>query len=377
MIANTDAIANNSDSTEQWLTAHQLQMNNVDPAVLFDRYERGGFLYPKKRQLLDAFMPEITANWRKAIQAGDKILWYVTHETPDGAWATMSGWKSTHTGWVAQHLVSVSPRASKHVLLTCQDWEIRRSESNSYQNWFQPTNRSARALHGSIEEDLGASSASVRSYDYFSLPVDFLPSPEQYSITIQRGESDSQSLICSLAEQERGTVYVAAEELDHPDLELHAVDELYKSVGLRRYRRIFLARRSDTTAPCGVAIAYRGPLGLNFSYLENRIDLILAPMHESESSNAARCLLSTASQLYTDFSPGQMLVTTVDSHRNLMESVGAKRLRTYCQSIWLRRGFEAWKVHAATVYQRNMTHVRVVHGKWSAARSKIFICRTA
>jgi len=354
MIPNSDTIANSTISTQKWLAAHQLQMNNVDPAVLFDRYERGGFLYPKKRQLLDAFMPEITANWRKAIQAGDKILWYVTHEAPDGAWATMCVWKSTHTGWVVQHLVSQSPSASRHVLLSCQSREIQQSESNAYQNWFQPSNRSARALHGTIETNVGVEFASVRSYDYFSLPQKCTPGEIKCGINIRLCGRDEQSVLCSLAEQERGSVYVKAEELDHPDFELHAVDELYKSVGLRRYRRIWLAWLPGASTPCAAAIAYCGPLGFNFSFLENRIDLIFAPVWNDEKLQVSRCLLSAASEVYCGHPPRHLLVTTVDTHREVMERLGGTLPRTYCQSICLRPGFPDWYQHVEKTYQRIM-----------------------
>jgi hypothetical protein len=56
---------------------------------------------------------------------------------------------------------------------------------------------------------------------------------------------------------------------------LNAVDELYRGVGLRRTRHVWLAYRANKEEPVGAAIAYRGPLGVNFSYLENRCDLLL------------------------------------------------------------------------------------------------------
>jgi len=72
----------------------------------------------------------------------------------------------------------------------------------------------------------------------------------------------------------------------------------------------------DYDAPTGVAgslpgnkedlselrCAYRGPLGVNFSYLENRCDLLLHPtLPESEVSEAASALLTACSKAYDDF----------------------------------------------------------------------------
>src|SRR5205814_8955322 len=74
------------------------------------------------------------------------------------------------------------------------------------------------------------------------------------------------SVIASVA---RGSIYVAAEQL-LTDPELTEVDQLYREVGLRRSRRVWLAYREYKDEPIGAVIAYRGPLGLNFSYIENR-----------------------------------------------------------------------------------------------------------
>ena len=86
--------------------AYGCRVNAVEPLSLFDRYEQGNFLYAAKRQRLAPFMPQIVDGWQRALRAGELIHLIITFDEPElGAWASLSSWKSTHTGWNTQHLV--------------------------------------------------------------------------------------------------------------------------------------------------------------------------------------------------------------------------------------------------------------------------------
>jgi len=99
------------------------------------------------------------------------------------------------------------------------------------------------------------------------------------------GKNDSRRAVQSVAQTSsfgiasaaRGSIYVVAEEELEQDVELNAVDELYRGVGLRRTRQVLAGLSRNKEEPIGAAIAYRGPLGLNFSYLENRWRPAAAP----------------------------------------------------------------------------------------------------
>lgn len=102
------------------------EVNTIDIDELFDRYGETGFLYPEKLKRLEPFLPEIMDNWRRAMQAGDALHRVVTYDDPsDGAWASISSWRSTHGGWSTQHLVSAgNPLGSRAVMLAEQQAEL-------------------------------------------------------------------------------------------------------------------------------------------------------------------------------------------------------------------------------------------------------------
>src|SRR6202022_3207993 len=121
----------------------------------------------------------------------------------------------------------------------------------------------------------------------------------------------------------RGSIYVMAEELKQ-DAEFDAVDELYRRVGLRRTRQIWLAYRANKEEPIGAVIAYRGPLGVNFSYLENRCDLLLHPtLPEAEVSEAAAALLTASAEAYRDFELEEIPVIAEELATHVLYKLGA------------------------------------------------------
>ena len=82
---------------------------------------------------------------------------------------------------------------------------------------------------------------------------------------------------------------------------LSELNEAYARVGLLRSRRVFLATASGHSQPIGVACAYRGPLGLNFSFLESRCDMWLdACLDEPERQSAASALVDACRPSYDD-----------------------------------------------------------------------------
>jgi hypothetical protein len=56
------------------------RLNALTVEELFDRYARSRFLYPEKRARLAPYLAEIVDNWRRALGAGELIIWFATHE---------------------------------------------------------------------------------------------------------------------------------------------------------------------------------------------------------------------------------------------------------------------------------------------------------
>jgi hypothetical protein len=332
--------------------AYRCRVNDVTPEALFARYSEAGFLYEAKLARLKPFMPAITENWRKALRAGELVHWVATFDQPNlGAWASISSWRSTHRGWNTQHLVGIGgPTGSRAVMLAGQAVRIRDGFDAAHQNWFRPDNRFPNRLFGSIVDSVGQELAVVVPHQMLSIPVNrarFLTS----HLPVRAQEQPEEVGVHSLAVATRGAVFASAEELDHEDLLLEQVDDLYAMVGLRRYRRIFVAWEHDI--PLGAAIVWRGPLGFNFSFLENRCDLLFAPgLPFWRRQAVARALLARAATCYRDFEPAEIPIVVLGIDGSVVAAVGATPIRHYTQSIWLKDAFELMYGHFAHFYRR-------------------------
>lgn len=334
--------------------AYGCRVNALSPEELFRRYEQAGFLYPAKLEKLAPYLPLVRDNWRKAMRGGELILYCVTHEPgAEGDWATVAAWRSTHSGWQSQHLVSMgSPLCSRAAMLATKATIIHDGWARSYQNWFRPENRFPARVFGSLVESIGPEQSAVATLNLLALPKTFRFAGHPECVYPDRRNGKDSGLY-ALAEQARSRAFAEAEELGSDDLWLEGVDQLYARVGLRRYRRVWLAMLPRQAAPVGAVLAYRGPLGFNFSFLENRCDLLLSPgLTEEEVRPVALSLLAAAASAYQDFEADSFPVISDERAVGCLQEAGARFIRRYCQSVWLRDGFVGWYRHVEKFYER-------------------------
>jgi hypothetical protein len=337
--------------------AYGVQINALSVNEIFALYERTGFLYPEKAARLLPHLKQVRENWRRMLRAGDSLLYVLTAGDKKNGLASIAVWRTTHHGWTSQHLVSENnPLASRAVMLAGTASSILRGVDESHQNWFRPENRFPSRVFGSMVQTIGQSLSSVQRHMYFALPRNAsLPSEGRVRIVrYDHSHEDALSLIASVA---RGSIYLTAEQLT-TDPELTEVDELYREVGLRRTRRVWLAYREYKDEPIGAAIAYRGPLGLNFSYIENRCDLLLHPtLPEADAVDVVGSLLKAACSAYTDFELDAIPVIAEEIASPALFQLGAEFLRHYCQGTWLQEGQPRFYRHVDGFYSRILTRV--------------------
>lgn len=334
---------------------HGCKINAIGVDDLFERYRSAGFLYAAKQQRLAPFWPRIRENWKRAMSAGESLLYVVTPMSEEAGWASLAGWRSAGESWQTQHLVGTGgPAVSRRVMLGAQAARLHRRHDRVTQNWFQRKNRFANKVFGSVLDDLPPGCGAVSDYAYLSLPIRpaTIGADASANVRVREASEGDRPALADLATRARSAIYSVSEALDQPDLGLVATDEMYRRAGLRRYRRVLLAEGRGGHL-LGAALACRGPLGMNFSFLENRCDLVLEPGLPSEARRTVLSgLLGAAGPVYRDFEPG-FVPTVVDlCDEAAMRAMGGELIRHYAQSIWLRPGFADWYRHVERVYER-------------------------
>jgi hypothetical protein len=326
------------------------RVNAIGPAELFCRYQQSGLLDADTLRTLRPLLPRILESWSRARDAGERIQAIVTHDDPNtGSWASVTKWRSGHAVWTTQHFASIGgPAGSRAVLLATAAASVHGEPARAQEIWFRTGNGLAGKVFGSMVDAVGSAHAAVTPVEYVSVPLRPLSQPAGTCAVRACGADDHPALV-ALARRARGRLYPVTQELDHDDLLLDEVDELYAAVGLRRYRRIWLAWEGDE--PVGAAIAYRGPLGMNLSFLENRCDLLISPgLAAARLDAVASHLLGAAASAYHDY-PSASIPVIVDARaKQAVVRAGGLPVREYVHGTWVREGAVAWYRHVDRFY---------------------------
>jgi hypothetical protein len=325
---------------------------------VFQKYEDIGFLYPAKKQLLAPHFTTITRHWERLVDSKEQLLWILslTDQKATGNFASISVWKHNNSGLFAQHLVSTgNPFLSLKVMLQAQyiaEHGFSDKEVKSSQNWFRPNNRYAYRIFASMFEKLGPQKASLIRFQYLHLPLELIGECDARDLQSERVYGKDEELIRFVKEQ-YGEVFARAEELDHEDIQLKEIGNTYKQYDLDLRREVIKARdrRSGKIRAC--VVANRAPLGLNFSFLENRAYYILdKSLSEKERERVLRCINEAIQPTYQDLAIHAIPIVTDAQTAEVLEKQGAAKLREYMQSIWMREGFRQWYEHIASFLKR-------------------------
>ncbi|MDT7041210.1 hypothetical protein [Candidatus Nitronereus thalassa] len=337
-------------SDPQPLTAYGCSMNTIQVSDLFDRYRDLGFLYPEKMRLLQPHISRVADNWERLQQAGERLIRIGTYESSGQRFASGVAWRSTTQGWVFQHLVSNSPLASCCMGLYGLANVMRDEDIHSIQVWFRPTNKYMSKVYGSFVS-ADPKTAAMPSYTLLAVPISSLRDHGR-SHDVNFYDQSDKELLRALVYQTRGALFWQAEAFDADDVVLDRVDAQYRMVGLRRYRQVLVLHDHKRSAIQGAALMYRAPLGLNFSFLENRCDLLIDPhLGVVESNRVSLALLQRVAECLSDDELAFLPVTVDAKQAKLFRPEQLLRVQEYNQFIVVREAFTRFYHHLAQRYE--------------------------
>jgi hypothetical protein len=343
------------------------QVNQIPVQKIFNHYQQAKFIYPEKMKRIAPHMDLIQRNWNKAYQwfqtSRDKrekkylydLLCTISIQKPEkNRIATVTTWRSSLKGLMAEHLVSncKNPSVVRQIQLFTQAKAIC-EDYGSIQNWFRPDNPYAKLHFKTITHSLSKASYFIDTFHYIKvIPKGDINTDE---IQIKNYKEIDKQLFVDFIQKERGSVYIQGEELDGDDVLLEQLNKSYLRAGLLRNRTIYIACFEEKTI--GAAIAYRGPLGFNFSFIENRCDLIVDKRLDNDlRTPVCRELMKKVEKVYLDqHYPLDYIPTTTDKAcADILIQDGAERITLYTQTIWLNSGFEKWYKHMYDLYDNKM-----------------------
>ncbi|MCC6228315.1 MAG: nitronate monooxygenase [Phycisphaerales bacterium] len=335
------------------------RINTIRVEELFARYEQCGFIYPAKRERLKPHWSLIMDNWRRSMLSRPEgsLHHVIIYDHPEtGSWASVSYWNTTCRVVHSQHVVSIGrPEGSRAVLLSEQS-ELFAQGRMGAQSWYRAENRFPARVFGSCVATIGATNAMLHEHTYITIPRDQLHSQDATLIDIHCCNNTDAASVNRLAHRLCGRVQATADEWNAGDVELAHLNDQYKEIGLRRYRRVFLASMRGMSDPVGLAVAYRGPLGLSFSFLENRCELWLDATLDGARHLQIACALARAVRTaYTDFELPHLFFAVDRRTGEALRGLGAQHVQDYQRLVWLHGGMIAAYSHINSFYARIMS----------------------
>ena len=245
---------------------------------VFDFYRAAGFLYPAKFAALGARLPAIEDTWTRLLGVGDEVFKIFTRRRlVDGEPTIKNSVCAVEHApgtWQCQHLVSADRHeylGTLSAFLAMAEW-LERNPTAAYTRLaFRPGNRGVAALFADWQRAMPRGDASLRTFDYIATPIEAAAAWERADGSavriVRAGRGDAESLR-RLYGSCISPVEIDSLRIDDPWLP--GLQAKFARLGLERRRSVLMAVAGETVV--GAAICNVGPLGTNFSFLENAVE---------------------------------------------------------------------------------------------------------
>jgi len=332
-----------------FLDTKDIQTYNLSVSDLFDHYRKVNFIYEEKEKRIKNYYNLIQENWELALKGGEEILWTpIFISKHSNHMASISLWRTTLNSWFAQHMTSTGDASGLvSLLLNTMAKVIVKDEYNiACQNWYNKKKKVPDKIYKKFASYVGSKYSSNTPFEYLEVKPLYNERTDNYNLNIVRCNhrfyiNDLKKFVSKI----RGDIYLTSEQFDYNDIELDNLNVIYKKYGLFRKRFIWIAYKSGFNEPVGAAICYRGPLGFNLSFLENRCDLLINERLNISIEHVCNALIKKAACSYFDISNeltyplDYIPVVTSGKAAKYLKSSGSELIRQYNQCICLKEGF--------------------------------------
>ncbi|MEP7323180.1 MAG: hypothetical protein ABI761_14740 [Saprospiraceae bacterium] len=338
------------------------KINEISIDELLQYYYSTNFIYEAKSKRIAPFVPLIKEHWKKAMEAGEQIIKIITYNSEDHHFASAMLWRYTNTTWIGQHLISTGSRISHIPMLSIHGSLI--SDPSLYRInhsfiWYRPDNKLPNLFFGGSHDVLGNDHSSLTSWNYYE--CNRINPYHSRDIHVQKGTSSNYFSFESFVRENMDATWLDSEEFNSEDLELESLNSIYKEVGLERTRTIYMAFQNKEDLPSAVAICNRAPLGMNLSFLENRVVLLFRKqIDRNDVVDLIRALLPQIAKQYNNLTLNYIPLLISEENSAIVEEVfHFPLIKKYNQSICSKEVYPEW-----------YKYVNDLAGKYAAAHPK-------
>ncbi len=314
---------------------HPLLIRSTQRMVqdVWDLHYRSGFIYPDKHASIVKMQNEIDRTWEKLYSPETNFflnLAFIHEENILGSGSILQAYDET---WLLQHLSALKhpfAKASKEVNLGLAEELMRDKRIHYIKTYFRPENPWPNKNFRSFAEK----NLKPQDFDLTLFRIywrDPRPIPVQGGlpdeIEIGRMNNGEQEVIKNYFIRRGKILYARSESLLSSHADLTETSKVYRQRGLRRERKIFVARRG-TEVICFV-LAEDASFGVNLSGLLNHFRLFIVHQEERVVQKILPFLLNQVVSYYRVLGYPKVTLMTTGDENTLLKKWGFRPMRDY------------------------------------------------
>lgn len=225
--------------------------------------------------------------------------------------------------------------------------------------WYRPDNKLPNLFFGGSHDILGDEHSSLTRWNYYE--CNRISPYYTEGIRVQKSISSTYASFENFVKENMDATWLDSEEFNSADLELESLNSIYKEVGLERSRSILMAFQKTQEIPSAVAICNKAPLGMNLSFLENRVVLLFRKqLSVNDMVDLIHALLPQIEKEYTNLPLNYIPLLISEENSVILEEVfHFPLIKKYNQSICSKDVYPEW-----------YKYVQDLTGKYEASHPK-------
>lgn len=298
----------------------------------FSLLTRMHFFYKEKEILVLPCLESIHETWDVLLQNPPGIAHNTFVPSDTGITAICSCWRTSQTCWCLQNGIALNIRDYIKALVQ-ESARILEDPSTDYvQAWFRPGNRIVSKMCG--EGSPLYDSKEVYSEIVSCLQYGPTSESEQDSCILPVKPSHKIDVLQEFISKNKSPLFFASEDFGQ-DLFLDSIGSLFQQTGLTHTRVVDIIG-SDSEIQAAV-ISYHSSPGINFSFLENRIEVIVDKKIGTDSALGATIMGTLRRHSASRRIPVPVIADPKTAE--LLIRNGAHFQREYMRRIWTKKAY--------------------------------------
>ena len=292
------------------------------------------FIYKDKEKSIRPYLPIMQHTWDILLRGPRDVVSHTILSSCTSISAICSSWRSSANCWCIQNGMAYNIWAYVRAIVTESSKLLTESSASFIQTWYRPDNVVVRKMCG-FESPLCNIDGVYSDLNYCLQWEPQNGSEDEFTdLFFQTPETADKIAFRDFVINNRSSLFYEGENIEN-DPSFDNVNIYFLNVGLTHTRRIDVISSSDEIQ--AVVLSYFSSPGINFSFLENRTEVIVGKNVDISSRLVSMIGKIVRKNNRKRVVPGPLI--TGSRMRDVLVSNGAFLQREYVRCIWTREAY--------------------------------------